>query len=64
MTCGGDCPGLNATIYALKKILKDQLVGIQQNAINGGKDNYKIVSLDQLTPCITTMGGTMLGSTV
>jgi 6-phosphofructokinase len=64
ITCGGDCPGLNAVLYALSRIFQGQLIGIGQNAVNMDRPVFEIVDLSHMPKYITTVGGTVLGSIV
>ncbi|MEK7654817.1 MAG: ATP-dependent 6-phosphofructokinase [Pseudomonadota bacterium] len=64
ITCGGDCPGLNAVLYALSRVCEGQLIGIVQNAINTDRSVFETVDLSNLPKYITTVGGTILGSIV
>lgn len=64
ITCGGDCPGLNAVLYALSRAFPGQLIGITQNAVNTGRPVYETVDLSNMPKYMTTVGGTILGSIV
>jgi 6-phosphofructokinase len=64
ITCGGDCPGLNAILYALSRAFRGQLVGIVQNAVHSDRPVFETVDLYNLPKYITAVGGTILGSIV
>lgn len=64
ITCGGDCPGLNAVLYALNRIFQGQLIGIIQNAVNTDRPIYETVDLSSMPKYMATIGGTVLGSIV
>lgn len=64
ITCGGDCPGLNAVLYALSRAFGGQLIGIAQNAINADRFPFETVDLSNLPKYLATIGGTILGSIV
>lgn len=64
ITCGGDCPGLNAILYALSRIFDGKLIGIAQNAVNMARPVFETVDLSNMPKYITTVGGTVLGSIV
>lgn len=64
ITCGGDCPGLNAVLYALHRAFEGKLIGITQNAVNTERPVFETVSLSNLPKYIALVGGTVLGSIV
>ena len=64
ITCGGDCPGLNATIYALRRVFGKELVGISQNGINTNRPVFETIELSNTPKYVINTGGTILGSIV
>lgn len=64
ITCGGDCPGLNAVLYAFSRVFQGQLIGITQNAVNSDRPVFETVDLSNLPKYINAVGGTILGSIV
>lgn len=64
ITCGGDCPGLNAILYALHRAFEGKLLGITQNGINADGPAFDVIELSNIPKYLAHVGGTILGSIV